>query len=119
MADSSIAKAVTPPAPPSRTSTATLRIVEVVAGSLTRLIVCVILAGPGLYWFWGEMQDAKGPGATVHVGHVSFAVGLIVAGAIALAPTFGEQITKIYIQVFPNGLPLFGGRRASDPPASP
>lgn len=110
---------MTPPTPPRPSAGATLKVVEVVAGSVSRLVVCVILAGPGLYWFWTEMQDAKGPGATVHIGHVSFAVGLMVAGAIALAPTFGEQITKIYIQVFPNGIPLVGGLRGTDPPKPP
>lgn len=111
---------MTPPVEPRRASTSTtLKVVEVVAGSVSRLIVCVILAGPGLYWFRAELEDAKGPGAEVHIGHISFAVGLMVAGAIALAPTFGKQITEIYIQVFPNGIPLLGGRRGSDPPKPP
>lgn len=105
----------TPTVSTERTSTTTARIVETIAGSLKALIVGAMLFIPGLIWFMQEMNDAKGPGAEVHIGHVSFAVGLMVAGAIAIQPKFGDQITNIYVRVFPNGMPLLGGRRGSDP----
>ena len=97
---------------------ATLRVVEAVAGSLKSLIVGAMLFAPGLYWFMQEMGGAKA-GVEVHTVHISFAVALMVAGAIAIQPKLGDQITNIYVRVFPNGLPLIGGRRAADPPAPP
>lgn len=41
---------------------------------------------------------------------------LAVGGALVLPGLF-QVIRPIYITIFPNGLPLFGGKRAGDPPA--
>jgi hypothetical protein len=105
---------MTPPTQPTRTS-AVVRIVEAAGTNLKSLLVCAILFGPGLYWFIDEIQSARAPGEQIHTLHISIAVGLMVAGAIALQPPFGKQLTSIFVTVFPNGLPLLGGRRASDP----
>lgn len=102
--------------PPVRPSMAT-KAAESVGTSLRSILVGLMLFCPGLYWFVDEIQSARLPGDQIHSLHISIAVGLMVAGGIAIQPPFGKQLTAIYITVFPNGLPLIGGRRETDPAA--
>lgn len=91
--------------------TVTLRIVETVVGTIRALVVGAALIIPGAFWLKNEIESKSG-----HNAHVYMAVGLMVLGGIAINPPFGDKLTAIFVQVFPNGLPLIGGRRATDPP---
>lgn len=62
-----------------------------------------------------------------HDGHtdhpmIYFFGSIALVGCLILPSIFDvfwPRVVKIYVQIFPNGLPLIGGRRASDPPAEP
>lgn len=45
-------------------------------------------------------------------------IGLAVFGALVFPGIF-SVVQPIYVMIFPNGIPLLGGKRASDPPAPP
>jgi hypothetical protein len=47
-----------------------------------------------------------------------FGFGAAIGGALILPGIFSTA-KPIFVFFFPNGLPLFGGRRAGDPPAPP
>ena len=59
-----------------------------------------------------------------HEGHadhpmIYFFGGVAMVGALVLPSIFDvfwPRAVKIYVQIFPNGLPLIGGKRSSDPP---
>lgn len=92
-----------------------VRIMESAASNLVSLLIGAALFLPGLYWFYTEVSD-KTPGATIHMGHMGVAVGMMVLGALVVRPDqITGGITKVFVVVFPNGLPLLGGRRSSDP----
>jgi hypothetical protein len=103
---------MTPPIPASRAS-AVVRIAEAVGTSIKSLIVGAMLFIPGIILFLDEINVPQGQ--KIHTGHLSIAVGLMVGGAIAIQPPFGKQLTNIFVTVFPNGLPLVGGKRSTDP----
>lgn len=44
--------------------------------------------------------------------------GFALLGALIL-PTILPIVKEIVVVIFPNGIPLIGGRRSSDPPAPP
>lgn len=91
------------------------KVAESVGGSVKRLVAAAMLFAPGAIWFMKEMNVPYSCDEPLHVKHLSFAVGLMVAGAIALQPSFGTQLSGIFVTVFPNGLPMLGGKRATDP----
>jgi hypothetical protein len=96
-----------------------IRVLESVGTSLKALVVGASLFLPGLYWFVEELRSSQGCGTKLHIAHISFAVAMMVAGGIAIQPPFGKQLTSIVVTLFPNGIPLVGGRRASDPSSPP
>lgn len=101
---------------PGRMSTGTkVKVTESIVSAIRGLIVGIMLFVPGFLWFWSELQDARGPAAEVHIGHISMAAGLMILAGISINPPWGDKITAIYIKVFPNGIPMLGGRRATDP----
>lgn len=108
---------MTPPVPPSRTST-TIRFVEAIGSSLRSILVGLMLFVPGAWFFYVEINEAT-PGEKIHAGHLWIAVGLMVAGGIAIQPPFGDKLTSIFIAVVPY-IPIIGGKRAGDlPPTEP
>lgn len=109
---------MTPPVQPRPSASIAFRVAEAVGNTLLNLVVGAALFVPGLLWFLNELGDAKTCGAKIHTAHISTAVGLMVAGAIVVRPPFGKQLTSIFVTVFPNGLPLLGGRRTGDPQPS-
>lgn len=103
------------PVPMRPSSSVAFRIAEAVGSSLMSLIGGAAMFVPGILWFIDELKDANGCGVPLHISHISFAVALMVAGAIFVNPPFGKQLTSIFVTVFPNGLPMLGGSRAGDP----
>lgn len=57
-----------------------------------------------------------------HEPHDKWLVKLGFAAAIGgalMLPGIFTVVKPIYVMIFPNGLPLIGGKRAGDPPAEP
>jgi hypothetical protein len=55
-----------------------------------------------------------------HTTHLLLWTGLAVLGILLLPTIFDAlfpRVQKVFILIFPNGLPLPGGRRQGDPPA--
>lgn len=108
---------MTDPMVPRASTSIALRIVESVSGSLTRLIVGAGLFTPGIIGYLHEMNHGYACDEAMHKGDISVFVGLMLAAALVVVPSFGKSLTNVFTVVFPNGLPILGGRRASDPPA--
>lgn len=107
---------IPPEAPVVRASTSvTLRVVESVAATIKHIIVGAAFFVPGIIWLLKEINGSE----PIHRPHIYMSVGLMVLGGIAIDPPFGKQLSGLVVQFFPNGLPIIGGRRNSDPPAPP
>lgn len=85
-----------------------VRIAEKVGSTVSRIFVGLIaLAG-------GVVLCVFGFGHEQHIlGYVGIGVGFF--GANMLPGVF-DAAKPIYIMIFPNGIPLIGGRRSNDPP---
>ena len=90
-----------------QTETAEIKVFEAKIGLITKLIAgfAFIAGGAKVVQYSLHKEDHY----LVWVG-----IGIAVFGAWLL-PSLGDQISKIYITIFPNGLPILGGRRATDP----
>lgn len=85
-----------------------VQVAELVGATLLQLLVgLVFLAGGIVLATYGFTHEAH------VVGYVG--VGCAVFGALVLPGLFGV-VKPILVFVFPNGIPLTGGRRAGDPP---
>jgi hypothetical protein len=104
------------PAPRPSASFA-FRLAETIGGTLVNLLVGAALFVPGLLTYLSEQQYNYACDEPLHKGHLAIAVGLMVAGAVVVKPTFGKTITNFFVTVAPY-LPMIGGKRAGDPPAS-
>lgn len=75
----------------------------------------VILLGFGGYLLWLEMQKAA-----PHTPHVYLTAGIMVLGALLIAPTAIGQGLTVVVNAATAILPVLpGGRRSYDPPAPP
>lgn len=95
---------------PSRESTQ-VKITEAKVGIFVKVVAGFLFIIVGIVAAYLGMENEE------HF-FVWLGIGVAVFGAWLL-PTLGDQITKIYVTVFPNGIPFLGGRRAGDPPAPP
>lgn len=88
-----------------------VRVAEAVGATALQLVVGLIFLAGGFalaaYGFTHELHTA---------GYVG--VGSAVFGALVL-PGFFAIVKPIVVFIFPNGIPLIGGRRAGDPPTPP
>lgn len=106
---------MTTSAPKSRVSTSVaVKIADTIGSTISKLVAGAMLFIPGLYVLLDEINSRQ-PGEQVHKLHIYLAVGLMVGGALCINPPFGKQISGLVVSIFPNGVPLLGGRRASDP----
>lgn len=88
-----------------------IRIATVIGGLISQLVVGALGIGGGAWMIrWALAHEQHN---YVYVG-----IGISMFGALCL-PSIFPIAQKIYITVFPNGLPMLGGRRASDPPIPP
>lgn len=95
---------------PERRDSATtqIRIIESITGLVSRIVVGLLfMAGGGWTIWWGLHHEDH----TILVGGVVAAV----FGAMVL-PSIFDSVKPVVVFFFPNGLPIFGGRRTSDPP---
>ena len=76
------------------------------------LVVGLVLMGGGLVGANQTLEHAK-DGHADHVLIYVF-VGLAVLGALMLPGIF-SVVKPIFVLIFPNGIPLIGGRRQGDP----
>jgi hypothetical protein len=88
-----------------------VQVAESVGATLLQLLVGLLFLAGGIvlsgYAFTHEQHT---------VGFVG--VGAAVFGALVLPGLFAV-VKPIVVFIFPNGIPLIGGRRASDPPKAP
>jgi hypothetical protein len=103
---------------PRPSSSFAFRVVESIGGSLTRLLVGAALFTPGMIGYLHEMQHGYDCDESLHKGDITIFVGLMVAGALVVVPSFGKTLTNIFVTVSPY-LPMIGGRREGDIPKPP
>ncbi len=94
--------------------TLAMKIFNTIVEDVVRIVAGLIAMGGG---GWLVMYEAKLPKDQQNTilliaGLVAFTMGF------CLMPYVFTKVKQIVIFVFPNGIPLPGGRRASDPPAS-
>lgn len=88
---------------------------ENAASLLLVIVVGLVFLVSGLL---GALYQLEHP--PIERGLVFAFMGLAVLGALLLPSVFTSlfpRVKQIFVLVFPNGIPMFGGRRASDPPA--
>lgn len=114
-------------ADPIRTSSVSteIKIEEAKAGLYGRLIFggFCILSGAACF-IWGVMIDLNHPACGTKevfwtISHILMAGGFLWAllGAASIPSIFDTVLKPVVTLVFPNGIPLIGGRRTNDPPA--
>lgn len=96
---------------PLRPSTAAK--IEAAGATLVHVIVGLILMGLGGFVVVYQITHPPHSDKIILGG-----AALCVLGAL-LMPTIFPVFKQIVVLVFPNGIPLIGGKRASDPPAAP
>lgn len=96
----------------NRTSTE-IKVFTAKVGLIVRILAGFLFMGGGAKMtYWALLAEKH--------EYVWAGIGIAVFGAWIL-PTLDDQIKSIYITIFPNGIPLLGGRRSTDPqpPAPP
>ena len=89
--------------------------IERAAGMLVVVAVGVAFLAVGLFGFIFEIQHQR-----VDKWIIGPSVALAILGALMLPSVFAisfPRVKQIFVLIFPNGLPLVGGRRREDPPA--
>ena len=82
-------------------------------------VVVVVLVGlaflaTGLFGLIYQLQHPP-----VQHGVIYLSAGMAIFGALLLPSVFTvafPRVKQIFVLIFPGGLPIIGGRRASDPP---
>ena len=88
--------------------------IERLAGMLIVVLVGVTFLAVGLFGFIFEIQHQR-----VDKWIIGPSFALAILGALMLPSVFAisfPRVKQIFVLVFPNGLPIIGGRRSSDPP---
>lgn len=88
--------------------------IERAAGMVIVVIVGSAFLAAGLFGFIYEIRHQR-----VDKWIIGPSVGLAILGALMLPSVFAisfPRVKQIFVLVFPNGLPIIGGRRAGDPP---
>ena len=88
--------------------------IERAAGMVIAIVVGSAFLAVGLFGFIYQIEHPP-----VQKWVIGPCVGMAVLGALLLPSVFAiafPRVKQIFILIFPNGVPLIGGRRASDPP---
>jgi hypothetical protein len=97
--------------PRTSSSSTEIKIATAVGGLISQFIVgALFIAGGAWLTRWALLAEQH---RYVYVG-----IGVAIFGALCL-PSIFPIARNIYITIFPNGLPMLGGKRAGDPPVPP
>jgi hypothetical protein len=81
--------------------------------AIAQAFVGLVFMGGGGYVAFTALQSEPHDNKVLYAG-----LGAALFGALVF-PSIFPIAQKIYVFVFPNGLPLLGGKRSGDPPAPP
>lgn len=87
--------------------------IATVGATIMHIIVGLALMGLGVFVVVYQLMHPPHSDKIILGG-----AALAILGAL-LMPTIFPVFKQIVVLVFPNGIPLLGGRRAGDPPAPP
>lgn len=98
--------------------TAQIKVAEAKAGLYARIGTGIffILAGTATFVYGLIFRPAGNPCEHNHV--LLIVGGLVAIGGAMLLPSVFDAFKPVITFVFPNGIPIIGGRRVSDPPKS-
>ncbi len=90
-----------------------VRVVKEALGSIVLVAVGLAAIAGGSWIVKTALAHEPHDNKIIYLG-----VGLAVVGGLVIPGIF-PAVQRVYVLVFPNGLPLIGGKRATDPPAPP